>query len=240
LDLFLDADVEIEFSNKGQADVYLTGEAVPEPEGDWEEISEGEEESSFSAEELKKLPRDKPTAAASAAASKAQSAPAKPKAASAKAPTKAAAKPSPTKPAAAKPKAGEQKKPAETNKRPREETPADGAKKGKPAAPQTPQVQVKQGVQVLDVKTGTGAVAKRGARVKVRYVGSLKNGHVFDKGDIGFKLGAGEVIKGWDIGVEGMKVEGERKLMIPANLAYGKQRAGEIPPNSDLNLLSSF
>ena len=94
---------------------------------------------------------------------------------------------------------------------------------------------------MVDEVTGTGAVAKAGDTVTVQYVGSLINGTVFDAsknhGDQGFSftLGAGQVIKGWDVGVAGMKEGGKRKLTIPSDMAYGSQAVGGvIPANSDL------
>jgi len=91
-------------------------------------------------------------------------------------------------------------------------------------------------LQITDKVIGTGATASAGDTVTVNYVGSLTNGTVFDAsanhGDAGFpfKLGAGQVIKGWDMGVVGMKVGGTRKLVIPAALAYGDQAVGNIIP----------
>jgi FKBP-type peptidyl-prolyl cis-trans isomerase FkpA len=92
-----------------------------------------------------------------------------------------------------------------------------------------------------DEVVGTGTEAKAGDTVTVQYVGMLTNGTVFDAsrnhGDAGFtfQLGAGQVIKGWDMGVAGMKVGGKRKLTIPASLAYGDQAVGGvIPANSTL------
>jgi len=95
------------------------------------------------------------------------------------------------------------------------------------------------GVTVDDKKEGKGKAAKKGDRVEMRYIGKLKNGKVFDSNKKGkpfsFKLGVGQVIKGWDVGVVGMTPGGERRLTIPANLAYGKKGAPpDIPPNSDL------
>ncbi|KAL6150578.1 peptidylprolyl isomerase fpr3 [Exserohilum turcicum] len=95
------------------------------------------------------------------------------------------------------------------------------------------------GVTVDDKKEGKGRAAKKGDRVEMRYIGKLKNGKVFDSNKKGkpfsFKLGVGEVIKGWDVGVAGMAPGGERRLTIPAALAYGKRGAPpDIPPNSDL------
>ncbi|KAH7371545.1 hypothetical protein BKA66DRAFT_497814 [Pyrenochaeta sp. MPI-SDFR-AT-0127] len=95
------------------------------------------------------------------------------------------------------------------------------------------------GVTVDDKKEGKGKAAKKGDRVEMRYIGKLKNGKVFDSNKKGkpfsFKLGVGQVIKGWDIGVAGMTAGGERRLTIPAALAYGKKGAPpDIPANSDL------
>ncbi|GME86487.1 hypothetical protein B5S32_g232 [[Candida] boidinii] len=94
------------------------------------------------------------------------------------------------------------------------------------------------GVIVEDRTVGKGPVCKKGQKVGVRYVGKLKNGKVFDKNTSGkpfmFGLGKGEVIKGWDIGVAGMSVGGERRIVIPAQMAYGSQKLPGIPSNSEL------
>ena len=98
----------------------------------------------------------------------------------------------------------------------------------------------KQGVQIEILKEGTGAIAKKGDTVSVHYVGVLENGTKFDSSvDRGtpfeFSLGAGRVIPGWDIGVEGMKVGEVRKLTVPSELAYGSGGAGNaIPPSATL------
>src|SRR5262249_14865220 len=92
-----------------------------------------------------------------------------------------------------------------------------------------------------ELKEGTDDEAKAGQTVEVHYTGWLKDGKKFDSSkDRGqpfeFPLGAGRVIKGWDEGVAGMKVGGKRKLIIPADLAYGKRVAdsGLIPPDDEL------
>ncbi|KAH6651131.1 hypothetical protein F5144DRAFT_626080 [Chaetomium tenue] len=99
-------------------------------------------------------------------------------------------------------------------------------------------VKVVQGVTVDDRKTGTGRTAKSGDKVGMRYIGKLQNGKVFDSNKKGapfsFKIGKGEVIKGWDIGIAGMSVGGERRLTIPAHLAYGSRAIPGIPANSTL------
>ena len=99
-------------------------------------------------------------------------------------------------------------------------------------------------LKIIEVKRGTGAVAKAGQSVTVHYTGWLyehgAKGKKFDSSvDRGepftFALGAGNVIAGWDQGVAGMKVGGLRKLTIPPNLGYGANGAGgDIPPNATL------
>ena len=93
---------------------------------------------------------------------------------------------------------------------------------------------------IEDLKVGTGAEAVKGKRVTVHYVGTLSTGAKFDSSrdrNEGFKfgLGAGEVIKGWDEGVAGMKVGGMRKLTIPPELGYGARGYPPvIPANATL------
>ena len=103
----------------------------------------------------------------------------------------------------------------------------------------------KSGLKFVDEKAGTGDVATKGNTVQVHYTGWLyvngKRGMKFDSSlDAGmpfqFKLGAGQVIPGWDEGVEGMKVGGKRELIIPPDLGYGARGAGGvIPPNATLD-----
>ena len=118
-------------------------------------------------------------------------------------------------------------------------------------------VKTVQGVKIDDKKLGSGPAAKKGDKVGMRYIGKLQDGKVFDcemilvsfsisannadsvlankKGKpFSFKLGAGEVIKGWDIGVAGMSIGGERRISIPAALAYGNKDMPGIPRNSSL------
>ena len=96
------------------------------------------------------------------------------------------------------------------------------------------------GLTIEDLSVGSGAAAAAGQKVKVHYTGWLTNGTKFDsskdRGDpFEFPLGAGRVIKGWDEGVQGMKVGGKRKLTIPPGLGYGARGAGNvIPPNATL------
>jgi len=96
------------------------------------------------------------------------------------------------------------------------------------------------GLEYWDIKVGTGPTAEKGQKVTVHYTGWLTSGKKFDSSvDAGkpfdFKLGNGDVIKGWDEGVAGMKVGGKRQLKIPGDLAYGSRGyPGVIPPNATL------
>jgi len=96
------------------------------------------------------------------------------------------------------------------------------------------------GLEIEVMTEGTGMVAAKGHRVSVHYTGWLTDGSKFDSSvDRGqpfqFELGRGQVIKGWDQGVSGMKVGGKVKLTIPPELAYGDRGfPGAIPPNSTL------
>lgn len=96
------------------------------------------------------------------------------------------------------------------------------------------------GLKYEDLLEGEGDVAAAGATVKVHYTGWLSSGQKFDSSldrnaPFSFPLGGGRVIRGWDEGVQGMKVGGRRKLTIPPQLGYGSSGAGGvIPPNATL------
>jgi peptidylprolyl isomerase len=97
------------------------------------------------------------------------------------------------------------------------------------------------GLEIKDIWVGEGATAKAGDTVKVHYVGvAFSTGEEFDASwnrgtPLQFKLGVGQVISGWDQGVQGMKVGGRRQLTIPAHLAYGDSGAGgRIGPGETL------
>jgi FKBP-type peptidyl-prolyl cis-trans isomerase FkpA len=102
------------------------------------------------------------------------------------------------------------------------------------------EVTTPSGLKYDDLVVGTGGEAKVGQSVTVHYTGWLTDGKKFDsskdrKDPFVFSLGAGRVIKGWDEGVQGMKVGGKRKLTIPPGLGYGPRGAGSvIPPNATL------
>ncbi len=110
--------------------------------------------------------------------------------------------------------------------------PGPASAPAKPAAPAG-------GLVVEEVKVGDGPVATAGKVVSVNYTGKLTDGTKFDSSydhgaPIEFPLGAGRVIKGWDQGLEGMKVGGKRKLTIPPQLGYGEHGMGPIPANATL------
>jgi FKBP-type peptidyl-prolyl cis-trans isomerase len=115
-----------------------------------------------------------------------------------------------------------------------------GAEKQTTAANDKPggTVKLPSGLQYEDITIGTGPEAATGKVIDCFYTGWLKNGTKFDS-NIGrqpfsIRLGAGEVIRGWEEGIPGMKEGGKRKLLIPPDLAYGAAGKGPIPPYSDL------
>ncbi|MGB7443933.1 MAG: FKBP-type peptidyl-prolyl cis-trans isomerase [Coleofasciculaceae cyanobacterium] len=96
------------------------------------------------------------------------------------------------------------------------------------------------GLKYIDIAEGDGAMPQKGQTVVVHYTGTLEDGSKFDSSrdrnrPFSFKIGVGQVIKGWDEGVGTMKVGGRRKLIIPSELGYGARGAGGvIPPNATL------
>jgi FKBP-type peptidyl-prolyl cis-trans isomerase len=110
------------------------------------------------------------------------------------------------------------------------------------------EVTLPDGLKMQDLKVGDGAIAEDGSTVQVHYTGWLTNGTKFDSSvdrgtPFSFRLGTGQVIRGWDEGVKGMRVGGKRKLTIPPSLGYGDRGAGDvIPPGAtllfDVELLS--
>lgn len=112
----------------------------------------------------------------------------------------------------------------------------------RPSGLQDEEVTVKtaSGLQYADLVVGQGREAHAGETVTVHYTGTLVDGTKFDSSKdrntpFSFPLGAGRVIKGWDEGVEGMKIGGTRKLVIPPQLGYGARGGGSaIPPNATL------
>ncbi len=121
--------------------------------------------------------------------------------------------------------------------------PSGGAEAAKPTAAKAAPAPSDPNAKLVsvDLAPGNGREAKVGDKVSVHYTGTLTNGDKFDSSrDSGspfeFTLGKGQVIKGWDQGVVGMKVGGKRKLTIPSSLAYGDRGAGaKIPPGATLN-----
>lgn len=96
------------------------------------------------------------------------------------------------------------------------------------------------GLQYIDVVEGTGATPEAGQKVSVHYTGTLEDGTKFDSSrdrnqPFEFRIGRGQVIRGWDEGLSTMKVGGQRRLIIPPELGYGARGAGGvIPPNATL------
>ncbi|KAG8213645.1 hypothetical protein J3R82DRAFT_10335 [Butyriboletus roseoflavus] len=154
---------------------------------------------------------------------------------------KAAPAPTPEKKVEEQPTEGkkdkkDKKDKAEKVEKKKEKSEKDGEKKGK--GEKKPERSLDGGVKVRDFKVGTGKMAKKGDKVEMRYIGKFLDGKVFDQNTKGkpfvFKLGQGDVIKGWDIGVAGMQIGGEREIVVPPSMGYGNKKSSGIPPNSTL------
>lgn len=104
------------------------------------------------------------------------------------------------------------------------------------------QSKIMENFKINDLTVGTGTVAQDGDVVTVNYIGTFDNGTKFDSSydrhqPFSFTLGSSNVIKGWDLGVLGMKVGGKRELIIPPELGYGSSNYGPIPGNSTLHFV---
>jgi FKBP-type peptidyl-prolyl cis-trans isomerase len=93
-------------------------------------------------------------------------------------------------------------------------------------------------LKIEDIKVGEGEAVSSGDWISVDYTGTLTDGTIFDsskgRGPFKFRIGVGQVIDGWEMGILGMKIGGVRKLTIPPQLAYGERAIGSIPANSTL------
>ncbi len=103
----------------------------------------------------------------------------------------------------------------------------------------TPPTSGPSSLETTDTVLGTGATAVSGDTITVHYIGAFLDGRVFESSySLGqpyrFRLGAGQVITGWDQGIPGMRIGGKRRLVIPASLAYGSRGQGPIPPNTPI------
>jgi FK506-binding nuclear protein len=225
-ELYLDVDSSVEFFNEGDASVHLTGNWTPTGVEEVDEDIDEDEDEEEEEEEVQKeeSAKEKPGKKEQAKGKKADK----------------------------DDKKEQQKKntpeKSDTNNKKRkledlpttspQKKPDSSPEKKTESSPAKPKIEVKPGgLTIEDVKVGTGHVAASGKYVKVKYVGQLKNGKVFDKSTtpFGFRLGNGDVIEGWDLGVAGMKVGGKRKLVIPPKLGYGQKGAPpDIPGGATL------
>jgi len=246
LDLVFTEGEEITFSVSGASIVHLSGNYLPEDqdmdfdsdeyddeEGDDLDVSEEDEEEDEEEDVIvtKGAKRVAQAAKADAAPAKKQKVE-EPK--KAEAPKKEAAPKKEVKKEEAKKEAPKK----EAKKEAKKEEPKKEVKKVEEPKKDNKKV-LANGLIIEDVKVGTGTPAKSGKKIGMRYIGRLTNGKVFDKNTSGkpfnFNLGRGEVIKGWDLGIQGMMLGGERKLTIPPALAYGAQGAPpDIPRNATL------
>ncbi|KAG4108194.1 hypothetical protein H8356DRAFT_1301156 [Neocallimastix lanati (nom. inval.)] len=259
LNLVFSPGEEIVFHSTGKGPIYLSGmydiddedmdddeesDAMDEDEDEEDYVDEGEEDDDeeeddddddeIDEEEVKKLKADAKKSINKKAEKKA--APVKEEKKSEKKVEKKEEKKTPAK--------EEKKAEKKTEKKTEKKAEKKAEKKKAEADAETEKTPKKRtlssGLVIEDITIGTGAKAKSGKRVGVRYIGKLaKNGKVFDQNTKGavfkFNLGKGEVIKGWDLGVNGMNIGGVRRLTIPSHLAYGVRGAPpDIPPNSTL------
>jgi len=144
-------------------------------------------------------------------------------------------------------------KPNQRNKKnetPRQQTPAKSklqketpkqspeSKSESPSSSKSPKVKkLANGLVIEDLVVGTGGQPTKGHNVSVKYVGRLTSGKVFDSSlnkPFSFRYGIGQVIQGWEQGLQGMREGGKRKLIIPPKLGYGSTKSGPIPANSTL------
>ncbi|KAF9412084.1 peptidylprolyl isomerase fpr4, partial [Podila epigama] len=258
LDIVFTEGEEITFSVSGENTIHLSGNYLPEEdfgsdedmyddeddleddmeddeddEEDEEDDEEGDENVIVTKGAKRVAQFEEKSAPAKKQAKVEQATPVKKEAPKKEAPKKEEPKKEAPKKEAAKKEAP--KKEAPKKEEPKKEAP----KKEAPKKEEPKKTVLANGLVIEDVKVGTGAAAKSGKKIGMRYIGRLTNGKVFDKNTSGqpfhFNLGRGEVIKGWDQGIQGMQLGGERRLTIPPALAYGARGAPpDIPKNATL------
>jgi len=255
VDLVFDAEEGITFSVSGKNPVHLSGYLIPPQQGGEDfEFDDDEDDEDIASQDEDELEGEEGDEDADEEAIQAevanQVAKRKGQAGENGAPAQKKPKQEPAKQEPAKQEPVKQEKPkAEQKAQPQQATPKTEGKKPQqqqqqqksPAQAQQKDIATKtiDGIVCTTLKEGQGKEAKKGNRVFVKYIGKLtKNGKVFDRSTdsaFNFNLGRGEVIKGWDLGVAGMKIGEKRKLVIPPQHGYGARGAlPEIPPNASL------
>ncbi|KAJ2916797.1 hypothetical protein MD484_g3666, partial [Candolleomyces efflorescens] len=247
LNVVLLEEREYVLSNSGKNPVYLTGNYIEQPDqppfGDDSDLDSDEEAYNLQdvSSDVEMDPEDLVGLELDSDASRFEEVDEEPAAKPSKRPREA------DEAAEGKAKEGKDKKNKKLKAEDGKAVPAGGDKKEKKEAKKEDKKKTKDapavkelpgGLKIQDVKVGDGPEAKKGSRVGMRYIGKFLNGQGFDKNVKGkpftFRLGKGEVIKGWDQGIAGMRVGGERILTIPPALAYGAKGVDGIPPNSTL------
>ncbi|KAF5322899.1 hypothetical protein D9619_001910 [Psilocybe cf. subviscida] len=246
LSLVLDSDSSFKFENVGKNTIYLTGNYIRQDDDDEPDSDDEGDYDSEDGYDLREVSSDVEMHGDDLAGLESdnsrfeeidEEAPTKPQKRSRESDAADAAADKKSK--KLKDEAGKAVEAPKEEKKEKKEKKDKKADEKKPEEKKTPKKKtLAGGVVVEDAKVGTGPMAKKGNTVRMRYVGKLTNGKEFDKNVKGkpftFRLGEGEVIKGWDEGITGMQVGGERMLTIPPGMAYGSKKSGPIPPNSTL------
>ncbi|KAF9965435.1 peptidylprolyl isomerase fpr4 [Mortierella alpina] len=239
LDLVFTEGEEITFSVSGANTVHLSGNYLPEDDGmdfdsdeedmyDDEDMDEDMEEDEEDEDEDEEDEEEDETVIVTKGAKRVAQQAAVPEKKQKITAEQAVKKEAPKKEEPKKKEAAKKEEPKKKEAAKKEELKKEQPKKEEPKKDN--KKVLANGLIIEDVKVGTGAAAKSGKKIGMRYIGRLTTGKPFN-----FNLGRGEVIKGWDLGIQGMMLGGERRLTIPPALAYGAQGAPpDIPRNATL------